>query len=79
MAQHWFYSFGTYPSVESFAHSRAHFGLSGGRLGERLVDRLQLLEAHDPRSAVVLQPHPHSVQNIHNLWGQLTKACTCGR
>jgi hypothetical protein len=25
MAQHWFYSFGTNPSVESFVRSRAHF------------------------------------------------------
>jgi hypothetical protein len=25
MAQHWFYSFGTNPSVESFAHSHARF------------------------------------------------------
>jgi hypothetical protein len=25
MAQHWIFSFGTNPSVESFAHSRAHF------------------------------------------------------
>jgi hypothetical protein len=38
MAQHWFYSFGTNPSVKSFAHSRACFLISAGRLGERLVD-----------------------------------------
>jgi hypothetical protein len=25
MARHWFYSFGTNPSVESFVHSRARF------------------------------------------------------
>jgi hypothetical protein len=25
MAQHWFYSFGTNPSAESFVCSRAHF------------------------------------------------------
>jgi hypothetical protein len=25
MTQHWFYSFGTNPSAESFVHSRAHF------------------------------------------------------
>jgi hypothetical protein len=25
MARHWFYSFGTNPSAESFVHSRAHF------------------------------------------------------
>jgi hypothetical protein len=25
MARHWFYSFGSNPSVESFVHSRARF------------------------------------------------------
>jgi hypothetical protein len=25
MARHWFYTFGTNPSVESFAHSRSWF------------------------------------------------------
>jgi hypothetical protein len=25
MARHWFYSFGTNPSAESFVRSRAHF------------------------------------------------------
>jgi hypothetical protein len=25
MARHWFYSFGTNPSAESFVHSRARF------------------------------------------------------
>jgi hypothetical protein len=38
MARHWFYSFGTNPSVESFVHSRARFLLLGGRLEEDLVD-----------------------------------------
>jgi hypothetical protein len=38
MAWHWFYSFGTNPSVESFVHSRARFLISGGRLEEHLVD-----------------------------------------
>jgi hypothetical protein len=38
MARHWFYSFGTNPSSESFVHSRAHFLISGGRLEEHLVD-----------------------------------------
>jgi hypothetical protein len=32
MAQHWFYSFGTNPSAESFVRSRARFLISGGRL-----------------------------------------------
>jgi hypothetical protein len=38
MARHWFYSFGTNPSVESFIRSRAHFLISGWRLEEHLVD-----------------------------------------
>jgi hypothetical protein len=38
MAGHWFYSFGTNPSVESFVRSRAHFLISSGRLEEHLVD-----------------------------------------
>jgi hypothetical protein len=32
MARHWFYSFGTNPSAESFVRSRACFSISGGRL-----------------------------------------------
>jgi hypothetical protein len=38
MARHWFSSFGTNPSAESFVRSRAHFLISGGRLEEHLVD-----------------------------------------
>jgi hypothetical protein len=38
MARHWFYSFGTNPSAESFVRSDAHFLISGGRLEEHLVD-----------------------------------------
>jgi hypothetical protein len=38
MARHWFYSFGTNPSVESFVRSRAHFLNSCGRLEEHLAD-----------------------------------------
>jgi hypothetical protein len=38
MARHWFYSFGTNPSAESFVRSRAHFSIVGGRLEEHLVD-----------------------------------------
>jgi hypothetical protein len=38
MAWHWFYSFGTNPSAESFVRSRALFLISGGRLEEHLVD-----------------------------------------
>jgi hypothetical protein len=38
MARHWFYSFGTNPSAESFVRSRAHFLISAGRLEEHLVD-----------------------------------------
>jgi hypothetical protein len=38
MARHWFYSFGTNPSAESFVHSRSHFLISGGRHEENLVD-----------------------------------------
>jgi hypothetical protein len=38
MAQHWFYSFGTNTSVESFVRTRAHFLIPGGRLEEHLVD-----------------------------------------
>jgi hypothetical protein len=38
MARHWFYSFGTNPSVESFVCSRARFLISVGRLEEHLVD-----------------------------------------
>jgi hypothetical protein len=37
MARHWFYSFGTNPSAESFVRSRACFLISGGRLEEHLV------------------------------------------
>jgi hypothetical protein len=37
MALHWFYSFGTNPSAESFVCSRAQFLISGGRLEEHLV------------------------------------------
>jgi hypothetical protein len=38
MARHWFYSFGTSPSAESFFHSRARFLILGGKLEEHLVD-----------------------------------------
>jgi hypothetical protein len=38
MARHWFYSFGTSPSANSFVRSRARFLISGGRLEEHLVD-----------------------------------------
>jgi hypothetical protein len=38
MTRHWFYSFGTNPSAESFVCSRARFSISGGRLEEHLVD-----------------------------------------
>jgi hypothetical protein len=38
MARHWFYSFGTNPSAESFVRPRACFLISGGRLEEHLVD-----------------------------------------
>jgi hypothetical protein len=38
MARHWFYSFGTNPSAESFVRSRARFLISGGKLEEHLVD-----------------------------------------
>jgi hypothetical protein len=38
MARHWFYSFGTNPSAESFVRSRARFLISGRRLEEHLVD-----------------------------------------
>jgi hypothetical protein len=38
MARHWFYSFGTNPSAESFVRSRARFLFSGGRLEEHLFD-----------------------------------------
>jgi hypothetical protein len=38
MARHWFYSFGTNPSAESFVRSRARFLILGGRLEEHLVD-----------------------------------------
>jgi hypothetical protein len=38
MAQHWFYSFGTNPSAESFVRSRACFLILGWRLDEHLVD-----------------------------------------
>jgi hypothetical protein len=38
MARHWFYSFGTNPSAESFVRSHARFLISGGRLEEHLVD-----------------------------------------
>jgi hypothetical protein len=31
MARHWFYSFGTNPSAESFVRSRARFLIPGGR------------------------------------------------
>jgi hypothetical protein len=38
MARHWFYSFGTNPSAESFVRSRARFLISGGGLEEHFVD-----------------------------------------
>jgi hypothetical protein len=38
MARHWFYSFGTNPSAESFVRSRARFLISGGSLEEHLAD-----------------------------------------
>jgi hypothetical protein len=38
MARHWFYSFGTNLSAESFVRSRARFLISGGRLEEHLDD-----------------------------------------
>jgi hypothetical protein len=38
IARHWFYSFGTNPSAESFVRSRARLLISGGRLEEHLVD-----------------------------------------
>jgi hypothetical protein len=38
MACHWFYSFGTNPSAESFVRSHARFLIYGGRLEEHLVD-----------------------------------------
>jgi hypothetical protein len=38
IAQHWFYSFGTNPSAESFVRSRARFLISGGRIEKDLVD-----------------------------------------
>jgi hypothetical protein len=37
MARHWFYSFGTNPSAESFVRSRSRFLISSGRLEEHLV------------------------------------------
>jgi hypothetical protein len=33
MAQHWFYYFGTNPSVESFAHSHSHFDFQAEGMG----------------------------------------------
>jgi hypothetical protein len=50
MARHWFDSFCTNPSVESFAHSCFHFYFTGGRHGGLFVDRLRLLSTHDRRS-----------------------------
>jgi hypothetical protein len=38
MAWHWFYSFGTDPSAESFVRSHACSLISGGRHEEHLVD-----------------------------------------
>jgi hypothetical protein len=38
MARHWFYSFGTNPSAESFVRSRACFLNFSGRLEDHLVD-----------------------------------------
>jgi hypothetical protein len=38
MARHWFYSFGTNPSVELFVRSHARFLISGGIREEHLVD-----------------------------------------
>jgi hypothetical protein len=54
IAQCYFDSFCTNPSVESFAHSRSRFDFLGGRHGGLLVDRLRLLSTHDRRSKVVL-------------------------
>jgi hypothetical protein len=46
------------------------FYFAGGRHGEFLVDRLQLLSTHDQRSKVALQPHPDGVQGVHHFQGQ---------
>jgi hypothetical protein len=70
MAQHWFDSFYTNPSAESFLTLALIFYFAGGRHGEFLVDRLQLLSTHDQRSKVALQPHPDGVQGVHHFQGQ---------
>jgi hypothetical protein len=38
IARHWFYTFGTNPSVESFARSRSWFRVAGGWPREHFVD-----------------------------------------
>jgi hypothetical protein len=48
MVRHWFHTFGTNPSVESFAHSRSWFRVSGGMPGEHLVDIGVVLRSHTP-------------------------------
>jgi hypothetical protein len=68
MARHWFDSFCTNPSAESFSLALV-FDLPSGRHGGFLVDRLQLLSTHDRRSTVVLQPHPGDDQRVHQFWG----------
>jgi hypothetical protein len=70
MARHWFYSFGTNPSAESFVRSCARFLISSGRLEEHLVDLLRLLEAYDWRQGVVLKSHPGGDKELHHFWGQ---------
>jgi hypothetical protein len=45
------------------------FDFAGGRHGELLIDRLQLLSTHDRRSTVVLQPHPGDDLAVHHFWG----------
>jgi hypothetical protein len=66
MVRHWFDSFCTNPSAESFAHSRSRLFFSGGRHGGFLVDQLRFLSTHDRRLTVVLQPRPGDVKRIHH-------------
>jgi hypothetical protein len=68
MAQHWFYFFGTNPSVESFAHSRARFLYFQTRgLGNVCLINSGCFKAYDQRSGVVLQPHPGGVKGAHHF------------
>jgi hypothetical protein len=65
MARHWFHTFGTNPSVESFARSRSWFLVAGGRPGEHLVDM----------GGCSLASYPGGDMEVHHFRGWWTRIC----